>query len=245
MRITCLLLLTALAACRGASDQPVQPKSERSAIPSAEPRRSASSIVSGARAPAEQRVFRFDTDSPEAAPAGFVFGRTGAGARGRWVVRSQSDSPSGGNVLAQLDADATSFRFPVAVAAEPRVRDVRVTVRCKLVSGRVDQACGLVARYGDENNYLVTRANALENNIRLYTLKAGRREQIASADTQVTAGTWHEYRFEALGDQLRVFWDGKSVVEHRDSTFMAAGSAGVWTKADSVTYFDDLTIEAL
>jgi hypothetical protein len=191
------------------------------------------------------QTFAFDADATDKPPANFVFGRTGSGAQGRWVVRSEPGSPSGSNVLAQLDADDTSFRFPIAVATAPKLANVRISVRCKMISGRVDQACGLVARYADENNYLITRANALESNIRLYTVKNGRRNELASYSGAVTAAAWHEYRFELRGDRLQVFWDGKQVLDHRDSTFTAAGSAGVWTKADSVTYFDDLAIEPL
>jgi hypothetical protein len=123
-------------------------------------------------------------------------------------------------------------------------RDVDVRVRCKPVSGKVDEACGLVFRLRDADNYYLTRANALENNVRLYFVKGGRREQIASYSGKVTAGTWHELRATAVGDHLEVSWDGSKVVDHHDQTFPDAGSVGVWTKADSVTYFDDLSIQA-
>jgi hypothetical protein len=157
------------------------------------------------------------------------------------VVRAER----GSNVLAQLDADSTSFRFPVAIAEQPQLRDVRVTVRCKTVSGTVDQACGLVGRYRDEQNYFVTRANSLEANIRLYTVKAGKREQIADYDGPVTANVWHELRLEIRGDRLRVSWDSAQVIDQRDATFPEAGRVGLWTKADSVTYYDNLKVEAL
>lgn len=124
---------------------------------------------------AATRTHTFDGDAVNAPPAGFSFGRTGSGALGRWVVRAEAGAPSGANVLAQLDPDDTDIRFPIAVMDAPVLRDVRVSVRCKMVSGRVDQACGLVARYRDENNYYVTRANALEDNIRLYTVRDGQR----------------------------------------------------------------------
>jgi hypothetical protein len=148
-------------------------------------------------------------------------------------------------LLAQVDADDTSFRFPMAIAGEPVVRDVRVGVRCQMISGRVDQACGLVARYSDQDNYLVTRANALENNVRLYTVRHGKRSELASYGGPVTPNAWHDYRFELRGDHLQVFWDGQRVIDHHDSTLPAAGRAGVWTKADSISYFDDLTVEPL
>lgn len=191
------------------------------------------------------RTLTFDDDAVNTTPSGFSFGRTGSGAQGRWIVRTEVDAPSRPNVLAQLDADDTDARFPVAVANTPTLRDLRLSVRCKPVSGRVDQACGLVFRYRDENNYFITRSNPLENNIRLYSVKDGKRRQLASWSGTVTAGAWHENVVEIRGDHILVFWDGTKVLDYRDSTFMEAGRIGVWTKADSVTYFDDLRVEPL
>jgi hypothetical protein len=164
---------------------------------------------------------------------------------GRWVVQAEGGAPSGANVLAQLDDDDTDYRFPVAVLDQPVLRDVRVGVRCKMVSGRVDQACGVVARYRDQDNYYITRANTLENNVRFYVVRDGDRDQLASWKGSVSAGAWHELRLEARGDRFEVFWDGQRVIEQRDGTFADAGRVGVWTKADSVTYYDDLAVEAL
>jgi hypothetical protein len=186
----------------------------------------------------------FEQESAEAAPAGFSFARTGKGGAGKWVVKAEPEAPSEGRVLAQVDADNTNFRFPVAVLNEPALKDVQVGVRCKLISGRVDQACGLVARYRDENNYFVTRANALEDNIRLYTVKDGKRTELASRDIAISPNVWHDYRFQLRGDHLQVFWNGERVLDHHDGTFAEAGQVGVWTKADSITHFDDLRVEA-
>jgi hypothetical protein len=196
---------------------------------------------------AEQKksaVWTFETDAADQAPGGFSFGRTGSGAQGRWSVRQEKGAPSGGKVLAQLDADATSFRFPVAAADASSARDGAVSVRCKMVSGKVDQACGIVWRYQDENNYYIARANVLENNVRFYTVKDGKRNQLESWSGKVTKEDWHTLRAEFNGAQVRVLWDGKQVIEAKDSTFTAAGKVGVWTKADSVTLFDDLRLEA-
>jgi hypothetical protein len=148
-------------------------------------------------------------------------------------------------VLAQTDADATDDRFPVAVADAPALRDVRASVRCKPVAGKVDQACGLVLRYRDENNYYLARANALENNVRFYFVKDGHRRQLESWSGPVTTKAWHELRFEAQGERFEVVWDGRKVIDGRDMTFSEAGKVGVWTKADSVTYFDDLVATPL
>jgi hypothetical protein len=239
------LLILVLEACKGspsnASPPAVSPPpSEPSAPTSPAPADLASPTET-----AQAQIWSFDGEQVDTHPSEFSFGRTGSGEPGRWVVKAVAEAPSGANALAQLDADNTNFRFPVAVANTPVLSDVRVSVRCKMVSGRVDQACGLVARYRDENNYFVTRANALESNIRLYTVKDGKRKEIASHDGPVSANAWHEYRLDVRGDLLEVFWDGQRVLEHRDSTITDAGRAGVWTKADSITYFDDLKVEPL
>lgn len=188
-------------------------------------------------------TWNFDADKAAKTPAGFAFGRTGEGKEGTWVVLAVKDAPSGGNVLAQTDADNTDFRFPVAVADAAPLADVALSVKCKPISGKVDQACGLVLRYQDANNYYVTRANALEGNVRFYYVKNGRREQLKSWSGKVKAGVWHDYKVEAKGDHFVVAFDGKQVLEVTDKTFTQPGKVGVWTKADSVTYFDDLKVE--
>jgi len=189
--------------------------------------------------------WNFDTDRVGQPPAGFSFGRTGSGRVGQWVVRAEKAAPSGTNVLAQVDDDSTNYRFPIAVTNEPSLRDLRLSVRCKPVSGKVDQACGLVFRYRDENNYYVTRANALEDNVRFYYVKDGKRVQLASWSGRVSSGSWHELRVDTRGDQIEIYWDGKKVIDARDTTFRDAGKVGLWTKADSVTYFDDLSVSRL
>lgn len=193
-----------------------------------------------AQEPPAGHGWNFDGDRPDQPPVGFVFGRTGGGVEGQWIVLAQEDAPTPPHVLAQLSSDETSFRFPVSVADDVSLRDLRLSVKCKMVSGRVDQACGLVFRYLDQNNYYVTRANALEDNVRLYFVREGRRQQLASWDGEVAAGTWHELRVEARGDHLQVNWDGKKVLDVRDTTFGSPGRVGVWTKADSITHFDGL-----
>jgi hypothetical protein len=191
------------------------------------------------------KVWRFDDAAVSQAPAHMQFDRTGEGKAGRWVVQADKTAPSGGHVLAQLDTDATDYRFPVAVTEASAPADVRVEVACKPVSGKVDQACGVVVRYQDRDNYYVARANALEGNVRLYHVKAGKRVQLASWRGKIAAGTWHRLALEARGDQLKVSWNGATVLEHEDKTFSSGGRVGVWTKADSVTYFDDLSMTPL
>ncbi|HYV67282.1 MAG TPA: hypothetical protein VE964_13650 [Myxococcales bacterium] len=190
------------------------------------------------------KTWDFQKDKVGEAPAGFSFGRTGQGRPGKWVVVADP-SASAGRALAQADTDDTDNRFPVAVADEPLLKDLRLEVRCKPVSGKVDQACGLVFRYRDENNYYVTRANALEDNVRLYHVVNGRRRQFAGWNGKVAGQTWHTLAVEARGNRFRVEYDGKAVIDASDDTFREAGKVGLWTKADSVTHFDGLSAKPL
>jgi hypothetical protein len=191
------------------------------------------------------KTWDFQNDKVDEAPAGFTFGKTGQGRPGKWVIRTDANAPAGDHVLAQVDTDDTDYRFPVAVADAPVLKDLRLEVQCKPVSGKTDEACGLVFRYQDENNYYVTRANALEDNVNLYHVVKGRRRQIKGWSGKVAGQTWHTLAVEARGDRFQVFFDGKPVIDAKDDTFQDPGKVGVWTKADSVTYFDALSVKPL
>ncbi|MBI3070915.1 MAG: hypothetical protein HYY84_02185 [Deltaproteobacteria bacterium] len=195
--------------------------------------------IAGASA-ATSRTMGFDDDADGAPPKRFTFARTGNGRDGKWVVLKKKEAPSRPNLLAQLDDDDTDDRFAIAVVADAPLLDLKLSVRCKPMAGKVDRACGVVFRYRDAKNYYVARANALEDNIRLYHVKDGQRTQIASWTGKVRARRWHKLGIVAKGGAMQVHWDGKRVIGTRDATFGAAGLWGVWTKADSVTYFDDL-----
>jgi len=159
-------------------------------------------------------------------------------------VREDAQAFGGRRVLAQSSSDRTDYRFPVCVYDGVSAKDVEVWVRFKAVSGEVDRAGGIVARYQDQDNYYIVRANAIENNVRLYRLVGGKRWQIAGVDAQVTAGEWHMLRLAVKGSRFSVSFDGRLLFEADDSAIRDAGKVGVWTKSDSVAHFDDLKIEA-
>jgi hypothetical protein len=114
-------------------------------------------------------------------------------------------------------------------------------MRFKPMSGRVDQAAGVISRVQDKDNYYIVRANVLETNVNLYKYAGGRRSGIKDGSAKVAQGQWQELRLEVLADKLRGFLNGQLVVEANDSTFKA-GRVGLWTKADSVTCFDDVVV---
>jgi 3-keto-disaccharide hydrolase len=192
----------------------------------------------------KQLVYNFDSDGAGTLPAKFHAARTGSGAESKWAVMGDPTAPSKPNVVAQTSADQTDYRFPLLIADEGSFQDLEMSVRFKAVSGSVDRAAGLVFRLKDPNNYYVVRANASEKNYRLYHVVNGRRRQFAGANFKVTSGEWHELRVEAAGNKITCYYDGVKKIEASDDTFKDAGKVGLWTKADSVTYFDDLKVTA-
>ncbi len=189
-------------------------------------------------------TFNFDADKPGEPPKGFEFARTGQGAEGKWVVRADKDSPNN-QLLAQESADSTDYRFPLAVVKGGSYKDVSLSVRAKPVSGEVDQGFGIVWRYKDANNYYITRCNADEDNCTIYHTVAGSRRSFQNKSIKVAKNTWHTLKVDAVGNHFVVWFDGQKVLDATDDTFKDAGRVGLWTKADSVIYFDNLTATPL
>lgn len=193
------------------------------------------------------RTVDFSSDTVGQPPAGFQFGHTArAGTPGRWEVQAEGEN----TFLAQLDADAARSRFPVAVLQDVTTADVDLSVRFRPISGRVDQAAGLVWRYQDEDNYYIVRANALEDNVVMYKVENGRRTDLPlrgegrtyGKPAEVPAGQWSTLRVTAGGPVFDLYYNGARLFTVEDTTFTGAGRVGVWTKADSVTHFDDLAV---
>src|SRR3989441_7843901 len=134
---------------------------------------------------------------------------------GQWAVEDVAGAPSGTKVLVQR---ATRNQFNVIVAPPGPYSDVDVSMKFKPISGREDASGGVVFRFND-GKYYVVRANALENNFRLYYYDRGRR-QLASASVQPPAlAQWHTIRIAALGDHIQAWLDGKLYLDHRDTRF--------------------------
>src|SRR5215467_8337637 len=154
---------------------------------------------------------------------------------GQWVRRESG----GRQVLAQT---VETQPWAVALLEDQKFGDVDASVRFRPVSGNEDASGGIIFRARDGRNYLLVRANALENNLRLYTMVNGRRSQIASARvTEPKLGEWHKIRVVAKGPKIQAYLDDTLLLDHEDKSF-ARGWVGLWTKADSVTEFADLAI---
>ena len=175
----------------------------------------------------------FDQDVAGKPPAGSeVFS-------GTWEVRGEPDAPSRPNVLCQM----ATADFPAVRLGDKVYADLVATVRFKPVSGKDDQAAGIIFRVQDKDNYYILRANALEDNVILFRYGSGTRSTLKEGSMKVPSREWQELRLEVEGNRFRGFLNDHLVVEASDDAY-AAGGIGLWTKADSVTLFDDLRVTA-
>ena len=178
----------------------------------------------------------FDDGKAGAGPSGWTLTKTGKG-EPRWSIEKDDSAPSKPNVLKQSGAGT----YPVAIKEDSNLKDGFVEVKFKPVSGEEDQAGGVIFRCKDADNYYICRANALENNVRIYHFVNGKRTQFKGANLPVAANQWHTLRVNFAGNRFAVIFDGKELFTAEDETISAAGKVGVWTKADSVTLFDDFS----
>jgi len=191
-------------------------------------------VMSVTTALAAAETVNFDDMKTGAPPPGWTATQTGSGSA-KWTVEKDESAPSKPNVLKQ-SGQAT---FPVCLKDDTNLKDGFVEVRFKPISGKEDQAGGVIWRAKDSNNYYIARANALENNVTIYHTINGHRTEKKRIKTTVATNRWHTLRVDFQGNHFTVTFDGKKAIEWDDETFKEAGKVGVWTKADSVTLFDD------
>ena len=183
---------------------------------------------------AQAETVNFDSATVGSAPPGWTATKTGTG-NAKWTIEKDETAPSKPNVLKQSGA-AT---YPVCFKDDTNLKDGFVEVKFKPISGKEDQAGGVVWRLKDANNYYIARANALENNVTIYHTVNGKRTEKKRAAAKVASNTWHTLRVDFQGSHFTVTFDGTKAFDWDDETFKDAGKVGVWTKADSVTSFDD------
>jgi hypothetical protein len=205
-------------------------------------------ILTFATATLPAEIINFDSASSGSLPPGWSSAMTHQGGAPKWEILQDATAPSKPNVFAQTSTDRTGGRFPLAIYDNSNLRDGEVSVKFKPVSGKVDQAAGIVWRYRDPNTYYIARANAREDNVVLYKVEGGKRISLAPRGTpsktygvkhKVPSGTWSTLRVTFQGPVFTVYMNGEKLFEVDDSTFTQPGKVGLWTKADSVTYFDD------
>jgi hypothetical protein len=181
-------------------------------------------------------TINFDDAKPGATPAGWTATKTGKGDP-KWTIEKDETAPSKPNVLKQSGEAA----YPVCIKDDTSLKDGFVEVKFKPVSGKEDQAGGVIWRATDADNYYIARANALEDNVCIYHTIKGKRTEKKRVSLKVAGNQWHTLRVDFQGGHFKVSLDGKPALEWDDETFKDAGKVGLWTKADSVTLFDDFS----
>jgi len=194
------------------------------------------SALAGLASIAYAEVVNFDSAETGKPPPGWTATKTGKG-EAKWTVEKEDSAPSKPNILKQ-SGEAT---YPVCLKNDTSLKNGFVEVKFKPISGKEDQAGGVVWRAKDSDNYYIARANALEDNVTIYHTVKGKRTEKKRTDMKVASGQWHTLRVDFRDNHFTVTLDGKKAIEWDDKTFTEAGMVGVWTKADSVTLFDDFS----
>jgi len=196
------------------------------------------------------QTINFDSAKPGTVPLGWTIAPNG-GTAPKWEILKDPSAPSQPNVFAQLSNDVSDGRCPLAILNKTDVKDGDLSVKVKPVAGKEDRAGGLVFRYRDPHNYYLVRANALENTIVLYKVEDGKRTPLASRGSppnsygvkhSVPINQWSVLKVQFRGPLFSVYFNHRRLFEVLDSTFRQPGKVGLWTKADSITYFDDFRI---
>lgn len=182
----------------------------------------------------------FDSAPVGQAPAGWIATKTGSGSA-KWTIERDDTAPSKPNILKQ----SGTATYPLCFKDDTNLKDGFVEVKFKSLSGKEDQAGGVVWRLKDANNYYVARANALEDNVTIYDTVNGRRTERKRTNMKVVPNQWHTLRVDFQGSHFTVTFDGKKAIDWDDNTFKDAGKVGVWTKADSITAFDDFSYSGM
>ncbi|MBI3291570.1 MAG: DUF1080 domain-containing protein [Elusimicrobia bacterium] len=209
------------------------------------------SVFGYVKEPTASIILGFDETPVGQRPTNFSFEITGQGPAVQWAVLKDVTAPSPPKILAQLGRANSGNNFPLAIFDGVTLQDGDLSVQFKAVAGKEDQAGGIVWRYKDRNNYYLVRANALEENVVLYKVKEGKRRPLPpkgrsssyGVKTKVPSGRWNSLRVTVRGTLFVVYCNGEKLFEVEDSTFQEPGKIGLWTKADSVTYFDDFEVK--
>jgi hypothetical protein len=186
------------------------------------------------------KIVNFDSGQAGRAPSGWTFTEANPASVPRWEIRRDQTAPTPPYVLAVSDA---RDGFPLAIYNDVSLRDGDVSVRIKAVSGRADQAGGVVFRYRDSNNYYVARENALARNVAVFRVENGQAHQITPAvPHDISSNTWNILKVSVRGNRFQVYMNHRRILQAWDKTFNGWGKVGLWTQSDSVTYFDDFRV---
>ena len=192
-----------------------------------------------------EQILSFADDAVGALPAGWKAAETrGKGAMATWEVAEDPTSPSKGKVVTIAGNTNSGGAFSLLINQNVKIKNMELTMSLKALAGGEDQGGGPIWRVKDADNYYVARWNPLEDNLRLYVVKNGKRVQIAGTKIETDPKAWHTIKVENIGNHIEVYFDGKKKLEKDDATFADAGRVGYWIKADGRSSFDVMKVES-
>ena len=207
----------------------------------------AACMLAGAKTPAHTqagaKMIAMETMKVGSAPADFDFARTGQGGASQWVVVDDATAPSK-LAIEQSSTDRTDNRFPLAIYQPVTAKNVEVAIRFKPVAGKVDQAGGIAVRVTSPNDYYLVRECA-GRQCPLLSHRQRTPRATATANVKVASGEWHSLGLKAENDRFTVVFNGKTLHSTSDRTLPGPGRVALWTKSDSVTRFDQISIQIL
>jgi hypothetical protein len=199
-------------------------------------------VPSDAESAETSKTWNFDWLSSGTLPDGFTPGRLYDGRpAGDWQVLETADAVSAPHVLAQLSDKGAEYAYKMVLIDGTESSDLELSVSFRAVGGKGDMGGGLIWRAMDDRNYYLTRANPLEQNIRLYRVDKGVRKMMANRDQSIDVRLWHRLRVVTQGCHIQVFYDDMPVFDQCDQS-LSQGKIGLWTKSDAVSYFDNLQL---
>ncbi|MBI5185208.1 MAG: hypothetical protein HZA01_05720 [Nitrospinae bacterium] len=196
----------------------------------------------GEEALSESHLWNFDKETAGKPPKGFSNQAAGPENPGRWKVVEDKTAPTPPHAFAQASSENSGDRFNLAVIEDTEYGNLALEIKLKAVSGKEDQGGGPIWRYQDPDNYYIARVNPLENNFRVYKVVNGNRKQLSTANLKIASGEWHTIKIINKDDKIECYYDERLYLEARDGAFKK-GKIGLWTKADAITYFDNLEVE--
>jgi hypothetical protein len=204
-------------------------------------------------AAAPRQIVTFDTGPNGSAPPGWTVITSHRPPEAKWEIRKDQSAPTPPYVLAPVPASNDANRFPLAVLDTMTLRDGEISVRMRPVSGQTEQAAGLVWRYQDPQNFYLARANVLENNVGVYKVVDGHYYPLTPRGTApgtrgvhriIQRNQWSIFKVAVRGQRISVYVNHRRILEADDSTLNSPGKVGLWTRGDTVVYFDDFRAAA-
>ena len=143
-----------------------------------------------------------------------------------------------------LDNVTAYAYYPFAVAnGVDNFSNGEIEVRFNAIAGRIDQGAGILFDLKPNGDYYALRANPLEDNLVLWRYKHGSRSSVSWVRNVVTPSRkWHTLKLSVRGNLVKGYVNSKQYLSFRLPADVS-GKVGLWTKADSVIYFDDYQVK--